>query len=324
MKQYTRTLWLTLTLFGLALPGAALAGKSDRNPVEVGPVDWGRDYDRALADSRRSGKPVFAFFQEVPGCAGCKQFGSEVMSHPLIVAAVENAFVPLLIYNNRPGRDAELLRSYNEPSWNYQVVRFLNAEGADLIPRKDKVWTVDALVPRMIASLEAAGREVPAYLRAARSDRGKDVATAAFSQHCFWTGEFKFGRIPGVLTTEAGWFDGREVTRVRYQPEVLPLGELLKAAVKLDAADGVYLEDAADRGEAGALNLLPVGALDDSYRTARDSDQKKQIERRAFSRMALTPIQRTKVNAFAPVDIGQALSWLTPEQQREYRELSRR
>ncbi len=315
MNTTARTLLLTAALLGL---GAA----PHSNPVEVGTVDWGRDYDEALSRSRKTGKPVFAFFQEVPGCAGCKQFGSTVMSDPLIVAAVEQAFVPLLIYNNRPGRDAELLKSYNEPSWNYQVVRFLDAEGRDLIPRKDRIWSVEALVPRMERALHAAGRDVPGYLRAARADRGKGVAVAAFSQHCFWTGEFKLGRIPGVLTTEAGWLDGREVTRVRYLREELSLEQLLRAAVQLDAADGVYLASEPERTRARSLDLLPVGVLDDGYRAARSSDQKKQIERRAFARMELTPVQRTKVNAFAPIDIRQALAWLTPAQQREYRELS--
>ena len=41
--------------------------------------------------------PVFAFFQEVPGCAGCQKFGAEVMSDPVIVAAIEAEFLPVLM-----------------------------------------------------------------------------------------------------------------------------------------------------------------------------------------------------------------------------------
>ena len=37
------------------------------NPVEVGDVVWSRDLEAALAASRKSIKPVFALFQEVPG-----------------------------------------------------------------------------------------------------------------------------------------------------------------------------------------------------------------------------------------------------------------
>jgi hypothetical protein len=40
------------------------------NPVEVGKVKWERDYESALTSAKKSGKPVFLLFQEVPGCAG--------------------------------------------------------------------------------------------------------------------------------------------------------------------------------------------------------------------------------------------------------------
>ena len=77
-----------ILLFVLFLGASAHAAQ---NPIEVGSVTWGRDHGAALTASAETGKPVFAFFQEVPGCAGCKEFGKTVMSHPLIVAANEAA-----------------------------------------------------------------------------------------------------------------------------------------------------------------------------------------------------------------------------------------
>jgi hypothetical protein len=132
---------------------------------EIGKVAWGRDLKSALAASRRSGKPVFALFQEVPGCMGCKQFGRNVLSHPLIVQGIETEFTPLLIHNNSPGADAEVLQRYGEPAWSYQVVRFLDADGRDIIPRKDHVWEASPLAERMMAALEKASRPVPEYLK---------------------------------------------------------------------------------------------------------------------------------------------------------------
>ena len=86
MRSSTIRLPLVLLLF---LPGALFAGSV--NPIEIGTVEWRRDLDGAIAESKRSGVPVLAFFQEVPGCAGCKKFGGEVMSHPAIVSAVERS-----------------------------------------------------------------------------------------------------------------------------------------------------------------------------------------------------------------------------------------
>ncbi len=82
-----------------------------------------------------------------------------------MAAAIEAVFIPVLIHNNRPGKDEEILKRFNEPSWNYQVIRFLDYQGKDLIPRKDRIWTKGPLIKRMIASLKAAQRPVPKSLR---------------------------------------------------------------------------------------------------------------------------------------------------------------
>ncbi len=36
-------------------------------PVEIGTAKFLRDHDQAMELAKKSGKPVFAFFQEVPG-----------------------------------------------------------------------------------------------------------------------------------------------------------------------------------------------------------------------------------------------------------------
>ena len=136
------------------------------NPIEIGSVNWGRDLDKALRLSSQTGRPVFLFFQEVPGCSGCQDFGRTVLSNPRVVEVIENEFLPVLVYNNRSGKDRRLLERFNEPAWNYQVVRFLDSEGRDIIPRTDHVWTVSELASRMIATLREVNRPVPDSLRA--------------------------------------------------------------------------------------------------------------------------------------------------------------
>jgi len=51
----------------LTISATAWASQPTDNPVEVGHVNWGRDFDAALKMSADSGKPVFLLFQEVPG-----------------------------------------------------------------------------------------------------------------------------------------------------------------------------------------------------------------------------------------------------------------
>ena len=63
------TTGLSLFLFAgsLALPGALTSQDTTKNPKELGRVTWLRDFDAATKQSRKTGKPIFLQFQEVPG-----------------------------------------------------------------------------------------------------------------------------------------------------------------------------------------------------------------------------------------------------------------
>ena len=78
---------LLLSLAAMLLPASCHA-EAASPPVEAGKVAWSRDLDAALVSSAKTGKPLLVLFQEIPGCAGCQQFGREVMSNPLIVEAI--------------------------------------------------------------------------------------------------------------------------------------------------------------------------------------------------------------------------------------------
>ncbi|MEM9282203.1 MAG: VPGUxxT family thioredoxin-like (seleno)protein, type 2 [Verrucomicrobiota bacterium] len=305
---------IRIVAVGGILAAITFAFVKAREPVELGKVKWGRDLEAALSASQENGKPVFALFQEVPGCAGCQQFGKEVLSHPQLIEVIETEFVPVAIFNNQPGKDAEILKQFGEPAWNYQVVRFLDGAAQDIIPRKDRVWTLEGIASRMIAALEAANREVPNYLRALSGTAGiHNEGVAAFAMHCFWTGEQRLGGLDGVFTTEAGWLAGREVTLVRYDRDEVSLAELAKAAIQFTGADQAFVgngEDGVVAGKAG----LKVSPLTEDYRVARASDQKRQLRGTVFQKLNLSPIQATKVNAFARTETNAAVAWLSPAQ----------
>ena len=294
--------WPVLLLWVCVLSGRA---EADRNPVEIGTVSWQTDYRQALAQAKEENKPVFLLFQEVPGCAGCQQFGREVLSDPALVQQIEAHFIPLVVYNNRGGAHEAILKKYREPAWNYQVVRFVDAQGRDIIPRKDKVWTKQGIAARMVKTLEAVKQPVPAELHrlAGRPvpGQGRSLMEAAFAQSCFWTGEARLGGLEGVLATEVGFIGHREVTRVKYDPEVISYAALHRKAGQLQCADEAYPEVTAD------------------YRKAPAHDQKKQIQGTRFMELGLSPYQLTKVNAFARKDLQKALVYLSEEQRQKLR-----
>lgn len=288
---------LLILAAGFAASAALINGPAKRSqPIEVGEVSWGRDFEAALAEAGRTRKPVFLLFQEVPGCSGCKKFGADVLSHPLLVEAIEDAFVPMLVHNNTGGgADAKVLNRYREQALNFQVVRFVDSRGDDLIPRKDRVWSFVALAGRMVEALEASRREIPAYLRALALPEKQ--AEVAFATHCFWIGECELGKIDGVVSTEAGWLDGREVTLVRYLPNELAPDELEQRAAAMNCADKIY-RDPGNR-----------------YKPAKDSDQARQLQGLPLKSISgLTELQLTKLNAFLRSDPDKAQAWLSPRQ----------
>jgi hypothetical protein len=310
-----------LTAAAAIVIGGVCFAAQPSNPIEVGQVSWNRDLAAAFRKSATTKKPVLILFQEVPGCVGCRQFGKDVLSHPPLVEAMETEFVPVLVHNNKGGKDTEILKRFGEPAWNYQVIRFLNAEGQDIIPRKDRIWDIHGVAGRMIKTLEQSRRPVPGYLQAIAAE-SKDTAQlklAGFAMNCFWTGEMRLGQIDGVMRTEAGWFDGREITLVRFDPAVISFTQLSDQAAEIDCAHKVYVTAEADLAVARKSGWFTVGKLDSTYRSAAQSDQKKQLQSTPFAKLDLSPVQRTKVNAWVRTEPGKALDWLTPSQRSRLR-----
>lgn len=103
------------------------------------------------------------------------------MSHPLIVEAAEDLFVPVAIHNNKPGADDAVRERFDEPSWNYPVARYVDSEGDDLIERRDRIYDVQPTAVRMAMALDAAGQEVPVYLALLAAERSDELAYATFA-----------------------------------------------------------------------------------------------------------------------------------------------
>jgi hypothetical protein len=287
-----RTALATALAIAAASPASASPGLPDA--VELGSVTWGADPDAAREQSAEDGRPVFLLFQEVPGCRTCVDFGREVLSHPLIVEAVETEFVPVAVRNNVGGREKEIREAFREPACNFPVIRFLAADGSELLPRRDRIWSAGGVVERMAAALEAGDRAVPAYLALLRSELAADrLRTATFAMGCYWEGEAQLGAVDGVVTTRAVWSGGSEAVEVTFDPEVVGGDELAK------------------RAEQVGCRVTNGGG---APRAAKEPDQKYYLAKKPeLRRLSLTPAQAAKVNA--ALRFGEdPRKWLSPRQ----------
>ena len=202
---------------------------AQNNPIELGDVRWFRSMEAAQEKSKAEEKPILILFQEIPGCSTCKNYGSQVLSHPLIVEVIETYFIPLAIYNNKGGEDEKILKQYNEPAWNNPVVRAIDHHGKDIAARLNGAYTPLALASWITILLIHETGQAPTYLQLLTDEliaQQKGTSTATYSMYCFWTGEALFGKINGVVKTTAGFQGGKEVVTVEYNADVVTKAEL--------------------------------------------------------------------------------------------------
>lgn len=292
--------------------GPVLAGPS--RPVELGQVRWLRSLPEAVPLAKEQGKPIFLLFQEVPGCLTCQNYGHKVLSHPLIVEAIESRFIPVVIFNNRGGQDAATLKQYNEPSWNNPVVRIVSADQKDLVPRLSGDYSRGGLVARMTDALARHGSPVPEYLQLLDEElsaRDGHTEKSVFAMFCFWSGEGMFGNLDGVISTQSGFLKGHEVVEVEYDPRRLPYEKLVDQARRHDMAGRVYARNRdqlriAERSVGSAAQL--VG---DPIRP--DREPKYYLAQTPLKHVPMTDLQAARVNA-AVGSRADFIRYLSPRQ----------
>lgn len=295
MKKTLKSLGILVVLLNIvSISNAQTRTNPTSQPEELGTVSWYRNYEEALSASKKENKPVLILFQEIPGCATCRNYGNDVLSNPLLADAIGNEFIPLAIYNNKRGVDAEILKKYKEPSWNNPVVRIVNHGGSDIVPRVSGNYTARGLYAAMDLALRKEFIEIPAYFTLLGKELTATVGKtkdAYYSMYCFWTGEKQLGAQEGVLNTEAGFMGGHEVVKVTYNE-----GEI--AQNTLDAY-----------AKSNRMKPIPQTA---SYRwSQRDEDY--YLQHTDYKYLPLTPLQRTKINS-ALGNRKSGIEFLSPSQ----------
>lgn len=275
---------------------------SKNQDKELGKVSWYRDYDDAVTISLKQEKPILILFQEVPGCSTCRNYGKDVLSHPLMVEAIENLFIPLAIYNNKGGKDKETLEKFNEPSWNNPVVRIVDALGKDIVKRVGRDYTALGLYAAITFTLKSNNKEIPEFLNLLGEELtatgNNTVKEEYFKMYCFWTGEKQLGSRDGVLNTEAGFMRGNEVVKVKYDEKEITNAQLTKFA---------------------RLHEFTPISEDGTYRPAANDDD-YFLRHTDYKYLPLTPLQRTKINsALGSRKSGE--KYLSPKQLRWLKQL---
>ncbi len=216
----------------------------------------------------------------------------------MIVSAAVSEFVPVAVYNNVKGTDADVLKKFGEPAWNNPVMRFLGADEKDLIPRKDEVYHGGVVLARMAESLEKAKRPVPAYLKLAVAEYApKKTETAVFAMYCYWEGEAKLGALDGVVSTRIGELNKAEVVEVTFDPAVIEFTKLVEKAKEMDCTHAVFARTDDQAKAAGRLVGEKKVVRTDKEIEAKTQQQYHLAHNPRYHHLPLTMAQATKVNA---------------------------
>ncbi len=297
--KFIASAFLAISALFILTPLSAqqIEARPTSNPVELGKINWLRNYDEAVALSEKTKKPIFILFQEVPGCSTCSRFGFGPLSDPFLVEAIEDNFVALAIHNNKKGEDARILKQFNEPSWNNPVVRVVNSKGKDIVQRMANRWSPEDLLSTVIAGIEKTQGDAPKYLtmRLAEAQGQDNIKEANLSMFCFWTGEKEISKIDGVLSTEAGFMHGREVVKVSYDASQVSLPSIVNEAEKANCATGVFVDDDYDLAEVRKFTDVKNVKKAGSYH--KDKEVKYYLSKSSYRFIPMSKYQQAKVNA---------------------------
>jgi hypothetical protein len=269
---------------------------ADTQYKALGDVQWYRNLNKALEVSKERDLPVFVLFQEIPGCSTCVNYGTNVLSHPLVAEAIETLFVPLAVFNNRGGDDAEALKAFNEPKWNNPVVRIIDYRRNELTKRLAGDYSIAGTTGAMISALQRLHRPVPEYLRIVNKENSSILGfnKAVLSMWCFWEGEIELGKIEGVVATRSGYMQGREVVEVHYNPSVLSYRDLLRKADRIRCADKVFYNNEKQANIARSIFGKERVARASSFHP--DNEIKYYMSKTSYRYLPVTSMQAMLIN----------------------------
>ena len=270
---------------------------------------------RSLSDgfiaARKSGKPIFLLFQEIPGCSTCTTFGKDVLKNKLLVEFIETEFVPIAINNRgKTADEREALARFREPYLNNPVVRFVNSEGFDLIPRETGIYSPLQIFLRAKAALLSTKNShgnpfrLPLWIDLLEHDlrsKAGQSNVAVFSMGCYWRGEVVIGAVPGVVSTIPGWIGDREVVVTHFIPELITFGKLIESVHKVDNSFSICPQDDQQKQESRRYEMsVMIGRDAGKLRRVSDSETKyylKKVEPRVAKTNILLEAQLCRWNS---------------------------
>eukprot|EP00816_Leptocylindrus_hargravesii_P011769 CAMPEP_0196816070 /NCGR_PEP_ID=MMETSP1362-20130617/53397_1 /TAXON_ID=163516 /ORGANISM="Leptocylindrus danicus, Strain CCMP1856" /LENGTH=359 /DNA_ID=CAMNT_0042193273 /DNA_START=109 /DNA_END=1185 /DNA_ORIENTATION=+ len=274
--------------------------------------------------ANKMNRPILLVVQQTTGPRFAREFGANVLSHPLVIEAAEDLFVPVaLIRGRRSGSDdadsvakvngTKTLSDFDDLTYNAPLVRILNSVGEDLVPPiVDSRCTIGNITSAMTQALESHNKDMeypyPRYLKhvmiSERAHELNAVSQIFFGTSCFWVGEAELGAGHGVLATQNAWLGGREIVIVSYDNKITSYQELVRFAIAKDVVEIIYYCSDTEKNVATRQVELKMATCEVARLTGSvggsvqlEHDTKNFIARTVFRYVPLTKYQSSRINS---------------------------
>lgn len=273
--------------------------------------------------SDKADRPILLIVQQAPGSRLAREFGANVLSHPLVVETAEDLFVPVALIRGSNGNHAasvadgngyaDTLSKYDQPASITPLIRIMNSEGVDLVPPiADKGCTIGNITSAMTQALESHNRVMeypyPRYLKHLMvSERAQEIQAVSkifLGASCFWVGEAELGAAHGVIATQIAWLGGREIVIVSFDKKITSYQELVRFAIAKEVVEIIYYcsdaeKDVAERQVELKIAKCKVARLTGSVggSVQLEHDTKNFIARTGFRYIPLTRYQSSRINS---------------------------
>jgi hypothetical protein len=253
--------------------------------------------------------PIFCIQAEVPGDI---ESGKDVLSHPLIVEALESMFVCAAPKIPRKEFEDRYKPSAGRKAW-YTTINFLDANGEELVPAiGGDTLVVPVIVDCIVRVLTQCKRPIPRYVSLLQEEQcGKSTIGCSgrakrncrcivFGIHDYDRTEVEFAKIDGVLATICGTYIGNRVIRIVYNPKVLSFTTILHYSTERHLADTIYYqtqdEKVAAQMETSRLVEKPAIVKMEHLFKIVVHDMKSALRRSLLGKVPLTDLQATRIN----------------------------
>jgi copper chaperone CopZ len=152
---------------------------------------------------------------------------------------------------------------------------------------------MESLIGTLTHGILASNHQIPQYLSLLQEEySARDVRETHFSMYCFWSGEKNLGNLDGVIATKAGFMNGTEVVKIKYDADRLKENDLISYASHTNCADAVYSND---QREINAANKLKVKTQSEG-KFRPDNQPKYYTFISDYKYLPMTHLQALKVN----------------------------